>query len=45
MTPFLTVPVQTTIPQHVTTSKTQKFLTDQEIIDVLDKGVIKKVEH
>ena len=45
MIPFLKVPVQRTIPKQVTTSKTQELLTDQEIIEVLDKGAIKKVEH
>ena len=45
MIPFLKVPVQRTISKQVTTSKTQELLTDQEIIEVLDKGAIKKVEH
>ena len=40
--PFLKVPVQRTIPKQVTVSKTQELLTDQEMMEMLDKGAIKK---
>ena len=43
--PFLKVPVQRNIPEQVTTSKTQELLINQEIMEMLDKGAIKKVEH
>ena len=43
--PFLKVPMQRTIPKQVTMSKTQELLIDQEIMEMLDKGAIKKVEH
>ena len=40
--PFVKVPVQRTIPKQVKTSKTQELLIDQEIMEMLDKGAIKK---
>ena len=43
--PFLKVPVQRNIPKQVTTSKTQELLINQEIMEMLDKGAIKKVKH
>ena len=43
--PFLKIPVQRTIPKQVSTSKTQELLIDQEIMEMLVKGTIKKVEH
>ena len=43
--PFLKVPVQRNIPKQVTTSKTQELLINQEIMEMLDKEAIKKVEH
>ena len=45
MITFLKVPVQRNIPKQVTTSKTQELLINQEIMEMLDKGAIKKVEH
>ena len=43
--PFLKVPVQRNIRKQVTASKTQELLINQEILEILDKGAIKKVEH
>ena len=43
--PFLNVLVQRTIPNQVTVSKTQELLIDQEIMEMLDKETIRKVEY
>ena len=43
--PSLKVPVQRNIPKQVTMSKTQELLINQEIMEILDKGAVKKVEH
>ena len=43
--PFLKVPMQRPIPKQVTMRKTQELLIDQEIMEMLDKGAIKIVEH
>ena len=40
--PFLKVPVQRTIQKQLKMFKTQKLLIDQDIIQMPDKGAIKK---
>ena len=45
MITFLKVPVQRNIPKQVTTSKTHELLINQEIMEIVDKGAIKKAEH
>ena len=45
MIPFLKVSVQRNIPKQVATSKKQELLINQEIMEMLDKGPTKKVEH
>lgn len=42
--PFLKVPVQRTIQKQLKMFKTQKLLIDQDIIQMPDKGAIKKSE-
>ena len=43
--PFLEVQVQMTTPKQVTMPRTKELLINQEIMEMLDKGAIKKVKH
>ena len=45
MIPFLKVPVRRSIQKQVSKSKIQVLLIDQEIMKILEKGAIKKVQH